>query len=50
MVRPDGKNTTIASLPNVKLEGGKSYTFVLAGKPGKAELIRIEDTVAKAAD
>ncbi|HEU5040085.1 MAG TPA: DUF4397 domain-containing protein [Gemmatimonadales bacterium] len=50
VVRPDGKNTTIASLPNVKLEGGKSYTFVLAGKPGKAEIIRIEDVVAKSAN
>jgi hypothetical protein len=50
VVRPDGKTTALASLPNVKLEGGKSYTFVLAGKSGKAELIRIEDEVAKAAD
>ena len=50
VVRPDGKTTPLASLPNVKLEGGKSYTFVLAGKAGKGELIRIEDTVAKPAN
>lgn len=49
-VRPDGKSTTIASLPNVKLDGGKSYTFVLAGKAGKGELIRIDDVVATPAD
>lgn len=47
VVRPDGKSSTLASLPNVKLEGGKSYTFVLAGKAGKGEIIRIEDTVAR---
>ncbi len=46
-VRPDNKNTVLATLGNVKLEGGKSYTFVLSGAPGKYELIRIEDTVAE---
>ncbi|HUF34739.1 MAG TPA: DUF4397 domain-containing protein [Gemmatimonadales bacterium] len=46
-VRPDGKNTALASLPNVSLEGGKSYTFVLAGKASNPELIRIVDDVAK---
>jgi hypothetical protein len=47
VVRPDGKSSTLASLPSVKLEGGKSYTFVLAGKVGKGEIIRIEDVVAE---
>jgi hypothetical protein len=37
----------LARLPDVKLEGGKSYTFVLAGKPAKLDVIRIEDEVAK---
>ncbi|CAN5694387.1 hypothetical protein BH24GEM1_BH24GEM1_27850 [soil metagenome] len=47
VVRPDDRNTSLATLPNVKLEGGKSYTFVLAGRPGrKYELVKIEDEVA----
>ena len=47
-VRPDNGKTLLATLANVKLEGGKTYTFVLSGKPGgKLELIRIEDTVAE---
>jgi hypothetical protein len=46
-VRPDNGKTVMAKLPDVKLEGGKTYTFVFTGKPGKYELIRIEDVVAK---
>jgi hypothetical protein len=46
-IRPDNKKTVLASLGNVKLEGGKTYTFVLSGRPGKYELIQIEDTVGK---
>jgi hypothetical protein len=47
-VRPDNGKTVLATLANVKLEGGKTYTFVLSGKPGgKLELIQIEDTVAQ---
>lgn len=45
-VRPDNKATVLAKLPNTKLEGGKSYTFVLSGTPGKFEIIKIEDVVA----
>jgi hypothetical protein len=45
-VKTDGKDATLASLPNTKLEAGKSYTFVLVGTPGKPELIKIEDAVA----
>jgi hypothetical protein len=48
-VRPDNGKTVLASLPNVKLEGGKTYTFVLTGRAGKYSLIRIEDDVAKSA-
>jgi hypothetical protein len=46
-IRPQGKKNVLASLPNVKFEGGKSYTFVVSGTPAKPEIIRIEDDVAK---
>jgi Domain of unknown function (DUF4397) len=46
-VRPDNAKNTLASMSNVKLEGGKSYTFVLTGRGGKYELIKIEDSVAQ---
>jgi uncharacterized protein DUF4397 len=46
-VRPEGKKNVLASLPSAKFEGGRSYTFVLAGRPAKPEIIRIEDDVAK---
>ncbi|MEO8224848.1 MAG: DUF4397 domain-containing protein [Gammaproteobacteria bacterium] len=49
-VRPDNKSNVLASLANVKLEGGQSYTFVMSGTSGKYELTRIEDTVAKEAN
>lgn len=45
-VRPEGKKNVLASLPGVKLEGGKSYTFVVAGSPSKVEIIKVEDDVA----
>jgi hypothetical protein len=47
--RPDDGKTVLASLANVKLEGGRSYTFVLTGRAGTYSLIRIEDDVAKSA-
>jgi hypothetical protein len=46
-VRPQGKKNVLARQPNVRLEGGKSYTFVVAGSPAKVEIIKIEDDVAK---
>ena len=46
-IRPEGKKNVLVSLPNVKFEGGKSYTFVLSGTPTKPEIIKIEDDVAK---
>lgn len=46
-IRPEGKKNVLASQPNVKLEGGKSYTFVVAGKPAKPDIIKVEDDVAK---
>ena len=38
-IRPQGKKNVLASLPNVKFEGGRSYTFVVAGTPTKPEII-----------
>lgn len=46
-IRPDGKETVLARLANVKLEAGRSYTFVLTGRPGKYEVIDIVDDVAR---
>jgi hypothetical protein len=46
-VRPQGKKNVLAREANVKLEGGKSYTFVVAGTPAKVDIIKIEDDVAK---
>lgn len=46
-LRPQGKKNVLASLPDVKFESGKSYTFVVAGTPTKAEIIKIEDEVAR---
>ena len=48
VVRPDNKSTKLAALSNVKLEAGKSYTFLLTGRSGKHELVKIEDQVAVA--
>jgi Domain of unknown function (DUF4397) len=45
-LRPEGKKNVLASLPDVKFEGGKSYTFVIAGNPGRPEIIKVEDQVA----
>jgi hypothetical protein len=46
-IRPEGKRNVLASVPNVKFEGGKSYTFVVAGTSTKPEIIKVEDDVAK---
>ena len=46
VVKPDNKANTLATLPATTLEAGKSYTFVLVGKPGKYEIVKIEDAVA----
>lgn len=48
VARPDDRQTSLATLTDVKLEPGKSYTFVLAGRPGREyELVRIEDVVGR---
>jgi hypothetical protein len=46
-VRSDNKKVVLATLPNVKLEGGKSYTLILTGHRGNYDFIKIEDDVAK---
>ena len=45
-MKPDNKDATLATLASTKLEAGKSYTFVLVGKPGKYDIVKIEDAVA----
>jgi hypothetical protein len=46
VVKPDNEDATLATLASAKLEAGKSYTFVLVGKAGKYDLVKIEDAVA----
>jgi hypothetical protein len=46
-IRPQGKRAALATLPNVKLDGGRSYTFVVAGKAAKPEIFKVEDDVRK---
>ena len=48
-MRPNGKETVVTTVHDVKLEGGKSYTFVLTGRVGKYEVIKIVDDVSRAA-
>ena len=46
VVRPDDQKTTLATLSNVQLQPGRTYTFVLAGRPGqKYEVIKIDEQV-----
>jgi len=47
VVRPDNGSNVLAHMNNVKLEGGKTYTFVLTGRAGKYDLLKIEDDVAQ---
>lgn len=47
-IRPDGTEIVLAKLADVKLEGGRSYTFVLTGRSGKYDVIRVTDDVANA--
>lgn len=44
-VRTENKKTLLATIPNVNLEAGKSYTFVFAGKAPKVEVIKFVDNV-----
>jgi hypothetical protein len=46
LVRRENSETALATIPNVNLEAGKSYTFILTGTPTKAEVIQFTDNVA----
>jgi hypothetical protein len=46
-IRPQGQQTVLARQPNLKLEGGKSYTFIVSGRATKPDIIVIEDDVAR---
>jgi hypothetical protein len=48
VVRPQHKENVLATVANVKLEAGKSYTFIANGKPGMLNVIKITDDVAPA--
>jgi hypothetical protein len=47
LLNSDGK--VIATLPEMKVTGGKSHTLVATGRRNKADVIRIEDDVKPAA-
>lgn len=44
-VRTEDRKAPLATIPNVNLEAGKTYTFVIAGTPTKVDVIKWEDTV-----
>jgi hypothetical protein len=49
-VRPQGKPDVLLTVPNVTLEPGHIYTYVIAGKPsGRLEAIKIDDRLVGAA-
>ena len=45
-VRTEDRERPLATIPNVNLEAGKSYTFILTGTPSKVEVIQFTDSVA----
>jgi len=44
-VRTENRKAPLATIPNVNLEAGKTYTFVIAGTASKVEVIQWTDTV-----
>lgn len=48
IVRPQHKTNVVATIPSVKLEAGKSYTYIVTGKPGALTVIKFTDDVAPA--
>jgi hypothetical protein len=48
LVLLNGSDKVIATLPEMKVMGGKSYTLVATGRPSKAEVITVEDDVKPA--
>ena len=49
-LRPQGKRNTLARVPNVAMQAGRTYTYVVAGTPAKVDVIAIEDNVAELGD
>ena len=45
-VRAEDNERPLATIPNVKLDAGKSYTYILTGTPTKVEVIQFSDSVA----
>jgi Domain of unknown function (DUF4397) len=50
LVLLNGDGKTIATLPDLKVMGGKSYTLVATGRRNKADVIKVEDDVKPAAE
>jgi hypothetical protein len=48
LLNGDGK--VIATLPEMKVLGGKSYTLVATGRRNKADVITVEDDVKPAVE
>ncbi len=48
VVRPQHKTNVVATIANVKLEAGKSYTYIVAGSMAKLDVIKFVDDVAPA--
>jgi hypothetical protein len=45
-VRAEDSERPLVTIPNVKLEAGKSHTYILTGTPTKVEVIHFSDSVA----
>ncbi|HET8624057.1 MAG TPA: DUF4397 domain-containing protein [Gemmatimonadales bacterium] len=50
LVLLNGDGKTIATLPEMKVMGGKSYTLIAAGRRNKADVIKVEDDVKPAVE
>jgi hypothetical protein len=49
-VRTEDRKSPLATVPNVDLKAGGTYTFVIAGTPNKVEVIQVKDQVARDPD
>ena len=49
-VRTEDSSRPLATIPNVDIQAGKSYTFILTGTPTKVEVIQFSDSVAQDPD
>lgn len=49
-IRTEDRRTALATIPSVNLEAGKSYTYVLAGRQGKVDVIKFVDDVQQSPD